>query len=121
MKDNSKLEMIFENMAQADILEERKISDNSVEAFLAFTSFKNSNTEVKVTKDPATSQISSELILHDNKIAKKVNEDIFVTLAGWPTMTTMSRLNAIPGVHVSIKRGQPHLNGVPWDGEWKKV
>ncbi len=37
------------------------------------------------------------LYLHGNKIAWWTNEGIMITLAGWPSVTTRSRLSHIPG------------------------
>lgn len=44
-----------------------------------------------------------------------------VSVAGYQTKTTLSRLNALPGVSVVKKKGQLYLNGEPWDGDWGSV
>lgn len=53
------------------------------------------------------------LYLHDNLIA--IHNDkgqIFFTLAGWPTLTTRERLNAIQGLRITQKAGKQYANGV---------
>ncbi len=61
------------------------------------------------------------IFLHGNKIAEFKSGDIYITLAGWSTATTRERLNGIPGVHVTQKRGVQYLNGKDWGGEWTKI
>jgi len=86
----------------------RKITKESVEAFLKGYDFKSDNTTV-VGKAGGT-----YLKLHDNTIACKLNDGtIEVSLAGWNTMTTRERLNGIPGVSIGTRKGQAYLNGNP--------
>jgi len=69
-----------------------------------------------------------ELVLHGNSIAlfRDDGDDPsypipdFVSLAGYTTKTTCSRLNALEGVRVHIKKGVPYLNGreIDPDGWW---
>ena len=67
-----------------------------------------------------------ELVLHGNPIAcfdggsKYYPIPTYVSLAGWPTKTTCSRLNALDGVELRIKKGVPYLNGreIEADGWW---
>lgn len=41
--------------------------------------------------------------------------------AGYATVTTKERLNALEGVGIQQKKGKWYLNGVEWNGEWIKV
>ncbi len=61
------------------------------------------------------------LYLHGNKIAERRGGVLWVTLAGWPTVTTRERLNGLSGVRVTQKKGVQYLNGVEWGGEWVAV
>lgn len=63
------------------------------------------------------------LMLFGNPIARRDGDRIFITTSGWPTKTTLSRLNALPGVLTRNAKsiGGLHLNGKPWDGSWKEV
>jgi hypothetical protein len=97
----------------------RKITREAVDAFMNDRGYTSGNTSVKV--DQTTNK--TVLSLHSNDIARKLrkNSTIEITLAGWNTNTTRERLNGIPGVRVTTKRGQAFLNGEPWDGEWQVV
>lgn len=92
----------------------RKIDRLARDAFLNGTPFKQSNTEVKIENEMVT------LYLHGNAIARRhldVLTSFGVSLGGYPvSMTTNSRLSALPGVQASIRKGEAHLNGEPWDG-----
>ena len=90
----------------------RKVTTEVVSAFLASRSRTVSN----------TSTDGSTLYLHGNAIAQRREDGVvWVTLAGWNTPTTRERLNGLPGVRVSTKRGQAYLNNLPWDGSWTRV
>lgn len=66
------------------------------------------------------------LLLYGNKIAtfdqggKHPTIPTYVSLAGWNTKTTISRLNALDGVHICNKNFTPYLNGreIESDGWW---
>lgn len=66
-----------------------------------------------------TSTDGARLLLHGNEIAKRAAEGLYVTTAGWNTVTTRERLNGLPGVrvHNDSRKGGLHLNGQRWDGE----
>ena len=54
--------------------------------------------------------------LHTNKIVERTNDGIFMSLAGWNTVTTRERLNGIAqvlGLDVSFnqKDFEPYFNG----------
>ena len=93
----------------------RQITENAINAFLAGRNFKQSNTEVKYSKYNCV----SVMYLFDNEIAiyNPVNKVLEITTAGWNTVTTRERLNGLPNVSVTQRKGQLFLNGQPWDGE----
>ncbi len=68
-----------------------------------------------------TKSDGQRLLYHGNTIAEHRSDGLWVTLAGFPTITTMHRLSALPGVDVTTIRTVVHLNGRPWDGEWVRV
>ena len=61
------------------------------------------------------------LFLHGNKIAEWREDGLYITMAGWHTVTTRERLNGLMGVSVSQRKGEQYLNGQLWDGEWVRV
>lgn len=90
----------------------RKITKEAVSAFVEREMFSKSN----------TSTDGRYLRLHNNTIAYWGNgDDLWVSTAGWNTVTTRERLNGLPGVSVCMKRGQLYLNGEKWDGGWKLI
>lgn len=108
-----------------------QIDIDAARAFEAGEEFRRGNTEVRVTtrrnSDGAIDSQKIDLVLHDSVTAtcyidhtdnKKV---LKVTDAHWPTVTTKSRLNELPGVSVYQHKGVWHLNGKEWDGSWTKV
>jgi hypothetical protein len=89
----------------------RKISEDVRTAFRLGENFKSGNTQV-ISKDGDTM-----LLLHGNMIAHKSALAYTITTAGWNTVTTRERLNALPGVSVYQKNFELFLNDEPWDGE----
>jgi hypothetical protein len=80
----------------------RVIEKNMVTAVRSRTGWKRGNTEVRVNGSDPTGQPVSGVYLFGNLIAKITYQSqtsrvikVEVTLAGWPTPTTRSRLNAI--------------------------
>ena len=90
----------------------RKITKEVVGAFNRGESRKIGNTQ------SLEYQYGVSLFLFGNRIALKNREDneLYVSLCGWDTVTTRERLNGIPGVHVYRQKGQTYLNGKPWSG-----
>ena len=72
----------------------RKIAQDAARAFCNNRKFSRSNTQVR-TGVTIGDQPMTELLLHGHVIARRRNGQLFVTLAGWPTPTTKSRLNAL--------------------------
>lgn len=92
----------------------RKITKESIEAFMNAKKFKKSNTEVKVLPNVTV------LILFDNEIAYIYNDPkrtLSITDAGWSSNTTKERLNGLPNVSIYQKNSQWYLNGEVWDGK----
>ena len=92
----------------------RKITSDSVDAFMNAEKFNSGNTSVEVLENVTI------LKLHGNSIAYRYNNPkrtLMVSNCGWQTATTKERLNGIPGVNVYQKKGQWYLNDGEWDGE----
>jgi hypothetical protein len=93
----------------------REITKNAIRAFLLGKNFKQSNTEIKYSKynDVAV------MYLFDNEIAfySPTTKTLQITTAGWNTTTTRERLNGLPNVSVTQRKGKLYLNGKEWDGE----
>lgn len=63
-----------------------------------------------------TASRNGALYLHGNKIAEKREDGIYMSLAGWNTVTTRERLNGLAqvlGLEASFnqKAFEPYLNG----------
>ena len=96
----------------------RKITEESVDAFMNGRRFKKSNMEVCVDTVG-----TSKLFLHGNCIAERnrIGKYISITSCGWKTNTTKERLNGIPGVSIQQKNFEWYLNGNQWDGSWTDI
>lgn len=91
----------------------RKITQESVDAFMNAREFKKANMEVEVLPNVTI------LRLHGNAIAYRYNDPertLSITNAGWQSKTTKERLNAIPDVSIHQKNWVWYLNGEEWDG-----
>ena len=73
----------------------RKITSQSVDAFVNGYRFNRGNTTVSGCG--ATGIREWYLMLHNNLIAKKIvnKHDLWITDAGWQTVTTKERLNGV--------------------------
>jgi len=94
----------------------RKITEESINAFLNRTNFSKANMQV-IHEDEET-----RLKLHGNTIAilDEFNE-LFITNCGWESHTTKERLNALPNVSIRQKNFEWFLNGELWNGELTKI
>ena len=91
----------------------RKITQQAIDAFMTATKFKSGNMEIKVMENVTV------MLLHGNEIAYRYNDPertLIITNAGWFSNTTKERLNGIPGVSISQKKGVWYLNGKAWGG-----
>ncbi len=115
----------------------KKITREAVSAFYAGEKYNKSNTMVTQVFTDAGA-IWSVMSLFGNQIAKKVIgktdyssisdaeidawiDKVYITTAGWNTVTTKERLNGLKGVRVSTRGGVLMLNGEPWDGGMYEV
>ena len=96
----------------------RKITAQSVDAFMDARPFKKDNMQVEVLLN------CTIMKLYGNAIAYRYNDPdrtLTITNCGWFTNTTKERLNGIPNVHINQKKGQWYLNGNQWDGNLKDI
>ena len=96
----------------------RKITEQSIEAFMNATPFSKSN--MTVTVEPNVTILS----LFENEIAYRYNDPentLSITNCGWKTNTTKERLNALPNVNIYQRAGVWFLNGEQWDGKLTDV
>lgn len=68
-----------------------------------------------------TSTDGVTLYLHGNAIAEWRKGKLYVSTAGWNTVTTRQRLNMLPGVHAHNSRRVLYLNDKVWNGQWAQA
>ena len=61
------------------------------------------------------------LYLFDNVIAIHKEDGMYVSNAGWDTVTTRKYLNMLPNVKLTRLKKVTHLNDMVWDGDFVKV
>lgn len=90
----------------------RKITTESVNAFMSARPFSKANMTVELS--PLGQVVVMKL--HGNAIARRdIGSNVIeVTSAGWESNTTKERLNALPGVSVYQKNFVWFLNGKEW-------
>ena len=94
----------------------RKITNESVSKFLSKTPFSKGNMKVEESSGVW------KLKLHGNTIASIDELGVLsVSNAGWMSNTTKERLNGLPDVRVHQRNWNWYLNGVEWDGSWKRI
>ena len=94
----------------------RKITKESVNAFLMRKTFSKGNMKV----DECYGQY--RLRLHNNVIAVLDEFNMLsISNAGWSSNTTKERLNGLPNVRINQKYWNWYLNGNEWNGEWTRV
>jgi ABC-type antimicrobial peptide transport system ATPase subunit len=92
----------------------RKITEESVDAFMNARKFKKANMEIEVLPNVTVMK------LHGNPIAFRYNDPertLSITDAGWSSNTTKEMLNGIPNVSIQQKNWEWFLNGDKWDGD----
>ena len=92
----------------------RQITNNAINAFMQAKKFGGGNTTVQVLPNVTV------LLLFGNEIAYRYNDPgrtLSITNAGWDTVITKERLNAIPGVNIQQKDFTWYLNGKKWNGD----
>jgi hypothetical protein len=90
----------------------RKITKEMVNAFNNDLPFNKNNTLIKVGENV------TNLFLHGNLIASKVEGRLHITNCGWFTNVTKERLNALPNVRIQQVKGRWFLNGTQWNGDF---
>jgi len=94
----------------------RKITQESVSAFLNGRKFNKANMSVVVESD------GTKLRLHGNTIAIIDALGVMsISNAGWMSNTTKERLNGLPNVRINQKNWNWYLNGDEWNGSWTRV
>ena len=96
----------------------RKITKDSINAFLESKPFNKQNMEVEVLLNVTI------LKLHCNAIAYKYNDPentLSITNCGWFSRTTKERLNGFNSVNINQKNFEWFLNGEKWNGDLIEV
>lgn len=92
----------------------RAITTEAVNAFINGRSFKKANMKVELHEKNVF------LYLHDNMIANKEGNKLFITTCGWQTNTTKERLNGILDAYnlprISQKAGVWYLGNEKFEG-----
>jgi len=91
----------------------KKITKQSIKAFLNGTKFKKSNMEVEILPNV------SILRYQNNPIAYRYNDPkktLSIQNCGWFSNTTKERLNGLPNVSIIQKNFVWYLNGKEWNG-----
>ena len=99
----------------------RKITQESINAFLNRDNFKKANMHVWSGYE-CSPQLVTKLFLHNNLIAEMNHYGtIKISNAGWFSNTTKERLNGLPNVNINQKNFIWYLNGKEWNGDWIKI
>ena len=94
----------------------RKVTEQIIRAFESNKNITVSNSQVKADTK------GTYMYLFGNLIAKKENNKLFITMAGYNTVTTRERLNGIKGVSLCQRNYTPYLNGKEISSyEWYEV
>lgn len=99
----------------------KKISIDAASALDGMYEFQRSNTRVTIESDSKVGRVA-KMYLFGNLIATNdIRRGIRITTAGYNTVTTKDRLNALPEIIINQKNFELYLNGIPWDGDWTSV
>ena len=93
----------------------RKITEYVVNALLVGYKFKRDNTEVKRIDDIWC------MYLHGSRIAQIKPTGLEINHQGYLTNTTKERLNGLPGVSITQKKGVWYLNGSEMKEGWNVI
>jgi hypothetical protein len=96
----------------------RKITEKMKRAFDKRMAFNGNNTKVKIEDGKIS------VYLFNNKIVEKdKSNNTFITVAGYPTVTTIERLNAF--IPLRKRKGELYTFNrsklVKWDGNWTNL
>lgn len=92
------------------------IALDAAQALMELKLWASGNTTIRVVKKVGMMMLCGEKIA----IHKGREKTLEVTVGTKNTPTVRRRLNAIPGIQVTMKNNLLYLNGEPWDGELKK-
>lgn len=96
----------------------RKITKESIDAFLSAKKFRKSNMDVDVLPNVTV------LKYQGNEIAYRYNDPkktLSITNCGWFSNTTKERLNGLPNVSIVQRNFIWYLNGKEWNGELTNI
>jgi hypothetical protein len=91
----------------------KKITKESINAFLNAKKFNKSNMIVEVLPNVTILKYQNNAIAYLYNDPKKT---LSITNAGWFSNTTKERLNGLPNVRIHQKNFVWYLNGKEWDG-----
>ena len=91
----------------------RKITKEAINNFLNAEKYKNSNTEIIVLPNVTMFKLYKTIIAYRYNDPERT---LIIKTDGYNTNTTKERLNALPRVNISTKKGIFYLNGKEWDG-----
>lgn len=95
----------------------RKTAMSAAEALKNRKKMTSHNTKIVIDD-----QGNAHMLLFGNRIAVYTFDNrLFITTAGWDTVTTRGRLSEIGGFRLSRSRGSLRLNGVDWTGRWTEI
>ena len=95
----------------------RKTAMSAAQALKARKKMTSHNTVVVIDQHG-----HAHMLLFGNRIAVYTAENrLFITTAGWDTVTTRGRLSEVGGFRLSRSRGTLRLNGKDWTGRWTEI
>ena len=92
----------------------RKITKESIDAFLNAKKFRKSNMDVEVLPNVTVLKYQGNSIAYRYNDPKKT---LSITNCGWFSNTTKERLNGLPNVSIIQKNFIWYLNGEEWNGQ----
>jgi hypothetical protein len=96
----------------------RKITKESIDAFLSAKKFRKSNMDVEVLPNVTVLKYQGNSIAYRYNDPKKT---LSITNCGWFSNTTKERLNGLPNVSIIQKNFIWYLNGKEWNGQLTDV
>ena len=96
----------------------RKITEESIDAFLSAKKFRKSNMDVDVLPNVTVLKYQGNTIAYRYNDPKKT---LSITNCGWFSNTTKERLNGLPNVSIVQRNFIWYLNGKEWNGELTNI
>jgi len=95
------------------------VSEKAARCFMNRKKYTNSHCNTWVYEDTKGNMLYR---LYRTTIAVlSPQNELYITCGGWVTKTTRDRLNNLPLVSISRRRGKSYLNGQKWDDEWVRL